>query len=90
MRGDYLMASADVLYRRLVQVLAWEPDAPRTLEGFREQILSHGVAQAMCAREPEVGGRPCTFGNYFTIVFGENLDGKKPRAKIVPSRGEKR
>ena len=83
------MATADILYRRLVQVLAWEPNTPRTQEGFREQILSHGVAQAMCAREPEHEGRPMTFGQYYACVFGVDLDGKARKTKTVPSQERK-
>jgi len=80
------MATADILHRRLVQVLAWEPNTPRTQEGFRDQILSHGVAQAMCAREPEHEGRPQTFGQYYACVFGETIDGKNVKEKKLQAR----
>lgn len=71
------MASADILYRRLVQVLAWEPNTPRTKEGFRDAIVSHGIAGAMCSREPEHEGKCLSFQRYYEAVFGEKLETRK-------------
>jgi hypothetical protein len=71
-----MSASAATLERRLRSVLALDGEFSK--ESARDCILRERISGAMCARAPEVGGKPLCFQQYFEVVFGEDLVTGKP------------
>jgi len=72
-----MTADPAILEQRLRSVLALEPNTPFTKDTAREAILREQLDVCMCARIPAVDGRPMTFSQYYTVLFGERLDGRK-------------